>query len=108
MNIRKHILLIQFSGFIRLTALPLFIIISMHRLLLPILILIPVGLFVTPLLAWLVPVSCEGLGCTGCLEHTSERLSFLWVREIFRCKDCGAVFQEKVFDPDVEFTIDIG
>ena len=108
MNIRQHIMLDKFSNSMRLAAMPLLILAVMDWIPLFALLLIPFGLFVLPILLWLIPVKCIDLGCAGSMKLTCERISFWQVRETFTCKDCGTVLYESVFDPNIEFTIEIG
>ena len=64
--------------------------------------------FAPLLLTWLIPVECIDFGCTGQMKLTSERMSFWFVRNLYRCDTCGTVYEERSFDPNIEITVEFG
>lgn len=107
MNIRMHFALNRFFNIFRLIA-PLLacaVLASASPYVIGAFVL---AYFVPPLLTWLMPVECDSFGCTGYMKYSTERLSFWFVNDLYTCDTCGRVLQEKIFNPDIEVTVEFG
>ena len=107
MNIKLHVALYRFFSIYRLIApiLACAVLASASPYIIGVFALI---YFAPLLLTWLLPVECINSGCTGRMELTSERTSFWLVNYLYKCDNCGVVFQEKILDPNIEITVEFG
>lgn len=58
------------------------------------------------LLIWFIPVDCFRMGCRGQMQVESERLSFWSVQFHYKCNRCDVEHQAKIFNPDIEVTVE--
>jgi len=105
MNVRLHVALDQFFNFCRLVA-PLLVCATIGWAPIPVVALILLTYFAPLLLTWLIPVDCISTGCTGRMQLTTERRSFWLVSVLYKCDNCGTVYQAEIFNPNVEITVE--
>ncbi len=102
MNPKQHAALNQFFYVYRLVA-PLFIF-GILIAPVPVTVIVLFLYFGPCLLTWLIPVKCTRMGCASRMKVTTERTSFWRAHLHFRCDTCCKVYQEEIFNPDIEVT----
>ena len=107
MNVRLHIALDQFFNVFRLVT-PIFGCIAIASAPIPVIVMILLVYFAPLLLMWLIPADCIGMGCTGRMRLTTERVSFWRVSSLYQCDNCGTIHRAEIFNPNVEFTVEVG
>jgi hypothetical protein len=101
MDARTHIELIKFFNIYRLVC-PFFIFVAFISLLyaVPFIFIYFAALIPT----MIIPAKCIKTECSGKMKLNTERLSFWDVTYCYQCEHCGAIYEEKIFDPDFQIT----
>jgi hypothetical protein len=103
MSKELHLGLNKFINIYRLVA-PLFACVLMSWPPTPFMIILVLTYLLPALLIWIAPVDCDSVECRGQMRVSTERVSFWSVEYRYKCDSCSAVYQAKIFNPNIEVT----